>query len=356
MTPGKLWSLRRIADRAGRFSLLAIDQRAAPAELVASRRAQLLDDPRLAPHAWEDIARLKRLLAAELSPHASGLLVDPGAYPLAMRSLDPSRGLLLTAEDTAYEDTPQGRRSVLYPGWSVAKIKRLGADAVKLRLWYRADAAPEICADQQRLVERIGQDCREHDIAFLLCPALYALGGAGGGDIPGTGVGDDAHEDAAVRPQLMLAAIEEFRHERYGVDLFKLETPLPPAAVPDPDAHDAEAIAAQQWFDRMDALLDRPWVMLSAGTTMEHFRRTLKFSFRSGASGFLGGRALWWRAAQEYPDWERVRWRLRSESLPYLEQTLALLAEWGRPYTSKPNIAPSHASADGPGFTERYGR
>ena len=76
----------------------------------------------------------------------------------------------------------------------------------------------------------------------------------------------------------------------------------------------------------MDAMLDRPWVMLSAGAAMEAFRRILTYAFRAGASGYLAGRAIWWPAAQEYPNWERFRARVREEGLPYVKQVQALLA------------------------------
>jgi tagatose 1,6-diphosphate aldolase len=356
ISPGKLWSLRRLADRTGRFTLLALDQRAATADLIAGRRTRLLHDARIAPTLDDDVGRLRRLLIDDLSPHASGVLIDPDAYAHAAPGLDPARGLILPLEHHAYEDGPDGRRTLLYPSWSAAKARRLGADAVKLRLWYRADAGAAVLAHQHALVERVGQECREHDLAFLLEPLLHALGGAGGGDVPGAGVGDDACEDPVRRPELLLATLHEFRKERYAIDLFMLETPLPPAFIPDPDGSDLACVEAQRWFDRVNALMAWPWVMLSVGATAEHFQRLLTFACRSGASGFLAGGALWWQAAQEFPDWQRLHWRVQQESAPHLSRAVAVLAEYGRawpeapPYVGNVEITPV-----GPGFTERYG-
>ena len=357
VSPGKLWSLRRIADRHGRFALLALDQRAATADLVAGRRARLLHDARLAPTPHDDVCRLRRLLIEDLSPHASGVLIDPDAYSQAAQSLDPARGLILPLEQCAYEDGPDGRRTLLYPSWSAAKARYLGADAVKLRLWYRADAGAAVLTHQQMLVERVSQECREHDLAFLLEPMLHALGGAGGGDVPSAGVGDDACEDPMRRPELLLATLHEFRKERYAIDLFLLETPLPPASIPDPDGNDLASAAAQRWFDRMNALMNWPWLMLSVGATAEHFQRLLAYACRSGASGFLAGGALWWPAAQEFPDWQRVQWRVQQESAPHLTRSLAVLAEYGRAWPESPPHAGSvvEVTPAGPGFTERYG-
>lgn len=356
ISPGKLWSLRRIADRHGHFALLALDQRAALTDVIAARRARLLHDARLAGTAQDDIGRLSRLLIEELSLQASAVLLDPEAYPAAASGLDPARGLVLALENPAYEDRQDGRRTVLCPGWSVAKAKRLGADAVKLRLWYRADAAADVLAHQQALAREVGQACREHDLAFLLEPILYALGGAGGGDVPGAGVGDESHEDPRRRPELLLSTLHEFRQERYGIDVFELETPLPPASIPDPHGSGPACAEAQCWFDRVDALLDRPWVVLSVGISAERFQRLVAFACRSGASGFLAGRTVWWEAAQEFPNWDRLRWRLRQESAPQLTRALTAVAEYGRAwpetarYAGGVEIAPA-----GPGFTERYG-
>ncbi len=348
ISAGKLWSMRRMADRHGLFTMVAVDQRPGVEALVERARARAPGDPRLGATAWEDIGRIKRLLIEELSGHASAMLVDPQyALPYAGQSLDPTRGLLVTLEQFACEETPGGRKTLAYPGWSVAQIKRLGADGVKLMLWYRPDAAPDVLLHQRRLVEQVGRDCRTHDIAFLLEPLVYPLGGSG--------AGDSYHEDPGKRPEMVLETVREFRHERYGIDIFKLETPVTAAAIPDPDEGSAAARETQGLFDSIDGLLDRPWVMLSAGAAMEPFRRILTYAFRAGASGYLAGRAIWWPAAQEFPDWDRFRARLRSEGLPYVERVQAVLQQHGRPWTAARLFAGGiELEGAGPGFYSDY--
>lgn len=349
LTAGKLWCLRRLADRDGFFTMVAVDQRPGVEALVRRGRTAHAGDGRLAPTEWEDVGRIKRLLVEELSPHASALLLDPQyAYPYAADALDPRRGLLVTLEQFASEDGPGGRKTLPYPGWTVEKIKRLGADGVKLMLWWRPDAAPDVLAYQRRLVEQVGQECRRHDIAFLLEPLVYPLGE--------TGSADAYHEDPGKRPEMVLATVEEFRQERYGIDIFKLETPLPAAGIPDPDGGTAEAAAAQDWFRRIDARLDRPWVMLSAGAAAEPFRRILTYAFRAGASGYLAGRAIWWQAALEYPDWERFRARVREEGVPYVEGVQAALRLHGTPWHARPLFRDgARDAAMGPEFVGWYG-
>lgn len=339
MSAGKLWSMRRLSNRHGFFTMVAVDQRPGVEQLVAERYGTA---------DWTEIGRIKRLLIEELSPHASAMLLDPQyAYPFASGALDPAKGLLVTLEQFACDEGPGGRKTLPYPGWTVAKIKRLGADGVKLMLWYRPDASREVLDHQHALVEQVGRDCREHDIAFLLEPLVYPLGGSA--------AGDSYHEDAGKRPEMVLATVEEFRHERYGIDIFKLETPIAAGAIVDPDDGSAEAADTQTWFNRIDARLDRPWVMLSAGAGMEPFRRILTYGFRAGASGYLAGRAIWWPAALEYPDWDAFRARVRSDGLPYVKMVQSLLTQYGRPWTSRPAFADGAALRDGnAGFVSAY--
>jgi tagatose 1,6-diphosphate aldolase len=339
ISAGKLWSLKRLSDARGFFTMIAVDQRPGVEQLITERHGSL---------DWTEVAKFKRLLVEELSQHASAVLIDPQyGFPYAATALDPKRGLLLTLEQFAGEEDAGGRRNLLYPGWSVEKVKRAGADGAKMLLWYRPDASPAVLAYQHALVERVGAECRKHDIAFLLEPLVYPLGG--------NATGDTYHEDSTKRPEMVLATVEEFRKEKYGIDIFKLETPIAAKVIVDPDDGSAEAAQTQEWYNRIDAMLDRPWVMLSAGAAMEPFRRILTYAFRAGASGYLAGRAIWWPAALEYPNWDSFRARVREHSLPYVEMVQGLLNQYGRPWTSKPAFADGITVADcGPAFTKDY--
>ena len=83
---GKHWGLRRLADRQGVFAMVAIDQRPPIEQCVARARG-------IAPEAvgFDDIVRVKALLAAAMAPHASALLVDPDfGLPAAAPHLQPA--------------------------------------------------------------------------------------------------------------------------------------------------------------------------------------------------------------------------------------------------------------------------
>ncbi|RYF76928.1 MAG: tagatose 1,6-diphosphate aldolase [Comamonadaceae bacterium] len=340
ISAGKLWSMRRLADDAGFFRMTAVDQRPGVEALVRKRRGV-----ETAP--YEDVGQAKRVLIETLSPHSTAMLLDPGyAFPYAAQQLDPKRGLLLTYEQWDFEESAGGRKTFAYRDWSVEKIKRAGADGVKLMLWWRPDASAEVNAHQRALVEQVGADCRRHDIAFLLEPLLYPLGGESNGG--------RYEEDAAKRPEMVIDTAREFRDERYGIDIFKMESPIAANAVPDPDGPDSPA--CQRWFDELGATLDRPWVMLSAGAGMEPFRRIVAHAFRAGASGYLAGRAIWWQIFESsFPDWEAMRAGIESDGVAYVRKLESLLAQHGTPWTQCRAFADGLSMADaGPDFFSRY--
>jgi tagatose 1,6-diphosphate aldolase len=340
ISAGKLWSLRRLSDEQGFFKMTAVDQRPGVEALVRERRGS--DSA-----AYEDVGEAKRVLIETLSPHSTAMLLDPGyAFPYAAARVDPRRGLLLTYEQWDCEETPGGRKTFAYRDWTVEKIKRTGADGVKLMLWWRPDASEDVKAHQRSLVEAVGRDCRRHDIAFLLEPLLYPFGAEG--------KATRYEEDPTKRPEMVIETAREFRDERYGIDIFKMETPIAAAQVPDPDSGDSAP--AQHWFDELGRTLDRPWVMLSAGAGMEPFRRIVAHALRAGASGYLAGRAIWWPVFQStFPDWAAMRAGIERDGVPYAQQLHRLVEQTGTPWTACRAFSGGIELEDaGPDFFARY--
>ncbi|HSF85871.1 MAG TPA: tagatose 1,6-diphosphate aldolase [Acidimicrobiia bacterium] len=340
LSAGKLWGLRRIADAAGRFKMTAVDQRPPIKNLVAERRGT--------PEApYDDVANVKSLLVEELAATSSAMLLDPHyAYPRAIQYVRPSQGLILTLEDSVFEETPQGRRSAAIDHWSVEKIKRIGGDAVKVLAWYRPDADPSVCDNQKRFVASIGDACRRYDIPFVFELLLYPLPG----DTRHT---TDYVEQVGKRTEHVLESVVTFADEAYGVDIFKLESPIPATAVP--DASGSDAAEAQAAFDELGRLAGRPWVMLSAGAGKADFRRILEYAYRAGASGYLAGRAIWWEAFQAFPDLDDMRRQLRSEGVGYMEEINRLTDEAAVPWHTHPRYGEGPAlDGDGAEFRATY--
>lgn len=341
VSAGKFWSIRRLADRDGRFKMVAADQRPPIMGLICKRKA--VDQA-----SYDDIAVIKETLTRNLAADSSAMLLDPiWAYPRSIVHVQASQGLLVTLENHEFEDQPGGRFSREIGGWDVAKIKRLGADGVKVLAWYRPDAAPEVLSHQQNFVKRIGQACRKHDICFLLELLVYPFAG-------GSGRSRDDIDHVEKRPQLVIDSVKTFADPKFGVDIFKLENPLAGGQIPDPDGGDA--VASQIWFDRLGEAAARPWVMLSAGADMETFRKILIHAYRAGASGYLAGRAIWWQAAQYFPDLASMDQALKESALPYLRDINRLTDEFAASWHTHPKFGTGVELAEcGPKFATGYG-
>lgn len=313
LTPGKLWGLRRMADARGIFKMTAVDQRP-PIKRPIAKYLGVDEAP------WDQVARFKRLLVETLQGDSTAMLLDPHyAIPHAIDVLSPAKGLIVTLEDSVFQETDGGRLSSDIDDWSVAKIKRMGGDAVKVLAWYRPDATDAVCKAQQDYVKRIGDDCARHDIPFLFELLVYPLKG----DADQT---KDYVEMTGKRTDHVLGSVAEFAKPDYGVDVFKLESPVAASAC------DGSA-GVQAMFDEMGRLAGRPWVMLSAGAGKPEFKAVLDHAFRAGASGFLAGRAIWLDAFRAYPDWDTILTELRGGSVDYMREISALADEKAAPWT-----------------------
>ena len=315
-SPGKLWGLRRMAGRNGVFKMTAVDQRPPIKDPIAAHLG--VDE---AP--WEEVARFKELLVETLQDQSTAMLLDPHyAIPRAHNTLSPGKGLVVTLEDSLFRETGDGRISSSIDDWSVAKIKRMGADAVKVLAWYRPDAGTSVKDAQHDYVKRVGEECARYDIPFLFELLVYPLAG----DADRTG---DYVEMKGKRTDHVLASVEEFAKPDYGVDVFKLESPV--------NAEDADgSTEVQKAFDEMGRLAGRPWVMLSAGAGKPEFRKVLGHAFAAGASGFLAGRAIWLDAFKAYPDWAAIRSGLEGEARDYMADICKLADAKAADWTGHP--------------------
>lgn len=331
LTPGKLWGLRRMADENGIFKMTAVDQRP-PIKGPIARYLGVEEAP------WEEVARFKGLLVETLQAQSTAMLLDPHfAIPYGLDRLPPTKGLIVTLEDSLFEESDGGRLSASIDDWSANKIKRMGGDAVKVLAWYRPDAGATVLQAQQDYVKRVGEDCARYDIPFLFELLVYPLA-------------SDAHqtkeyiEMQGKKADDVLASVEEFAKPDYGVDVFKLESPV--------NASDADGSAAvQAVFDEMGRLAGRPWVMLSAGAGKAEFRKVLKHAFQAGASGFLAGRAIWLDAFNAYPDWGLIKQELEGVSVDYLADISGLADREAKNWAKHPcfssagaTFSPSNAS------------
>jgi tagatose 1,6-diphosphate aldolase len=339
LSAGKLWGMRRMADAQGRFKMTAVDQRP-PIKAPIARHHGVDEAP------WEDVARFKTLLIETLQGESSAMLLDPHyAIPMGLDRFSPSKGLIVTLEDSLFEETPEGRLSSEIDDWSVAKIKRMGGDAVKVLAWYRPDAPESNKQAQKDFTKRIGEACQRYDIPFLFELLVYPLSG-------------DAHqttdyiEMTGKRTDHVLQSVADFAAPEFGIDVFKLESPVAAKDVPAQEDRDVQAA-----FDEMGRLAGRPWVMLSAGAGKSEFRNIMAHAYRAGASGYLAGRAIWLEPFGLYPDWEAMRDGLATGSVDYMRELNTLTDSAATPWHAHPvygaegaRVSPSDSS-----FRHQYG-
>jgi tagatose 1,6-diphosphate aldolase len=341
LTPGRWWGLRRLADTSGRFKMTAVDQRPPIKALIAERRG-------VEVASYTDVCAVKALLVDTLGPESSALLLDPHyAYPAAVQLVPPASGLILTLEDSVFVDEIDGRRSAQIDDWSVAKIKATGADAVKVLAWYRPDASDAIREHQHEFVAGIGSECARYDIPFVFELLVYPMRGDSGHTT-------DYVEQPGKRADHVLESVATFAAADFGVDMFKLESPVAGSEVPAGKAPEAARI--QALFDDMGREAGRPWVMLSAGVTQDQFVRILKMAYRSGASGYLAGRAIWWNAFQQFPDLTTMRSELERDAVAYMRQINSLTDADATPWHTHPSYGPEGPTliGAGPGFRTHY--
>ena len=314
LSPGKFLGMKRLSDQNGIFKMTAVDQRP-PIKKPIADYLNLPEAP------WKEVAKFKRMLIENLQSDSSALLLDPHyAIPFSMDSFDAKKGLVVTLEDSVFQETKQGRISSSIDNWTVAKIKRMGADAVKVLAWYRPDAGQDVLVAQKDYVQKVGEECLKHDILFLFELLVYPL----------SNDKDRTKQYIEMRNKKtdhVLSSVEEFSKLKYGVDVFKLESPVNADQVNEGDLNS---------FKEMGDLAGRPWVMLSAGAGKSAFKNVLRVAFKAGCSGFLAGRAIWLDAFSNYPDWEKINTELRGSSASYLSEISNLANQFAVPWNKHP--------------------
>lgn len=86
--------------------------------------------------------------------------------------------------------------------------------------------------------------------------------------------------------------------------------------------------------EQLDVASQTPWVLLSAGVSFEEFTGQVRLAAQAGASGFLGGRAIWEEGLRISDGRERRRW-LQTIGVYRMRRLHDLAAEYARPWYQK---------------------
>jgi tagatose 1,6-diphosphate aldolase len=224
-----------------------------------------------------------------LTPHASAILLDTEYGLKAAAARSSNAGLLLAYELSGYDNTQPGRLPDLIPQLSAIRIKALGADAVKVLIYYAPDDAPKVNEIKCAFVERIGAECEEIGIPFFLEFIGYD---PAGGDEKGLAF-------AKQKPQIVIDSMAEFSKPQYYVDMLKVEVPINAVYVEGSAVYKGERAytrrEALDYFKKASDLATKPFIYLSAGVSNAQFVESLQMATEAGTdySGVLCGRATW---------------------------------------------------------------
>ena len=284
--------LATLARPDGAFAMLAIDQR-------ESLRTLLL----AAGHggADADLSAFKVAVARELSPAASGMLVDRdyGLGPImAAGAVAPTCGLIVAVDRfTQAPGGPLAWSELDRPALTEALVEA-GATALKFLVIWR----PEDPVEPRRvLVRDFIEACRRLGLVSVLEGLVQVPG------VPEGPAVDDA----------ILAAAREFGP--FQPDLYKTHVPTHGSGTPDQITEQSIAISAA---------IGRPWVVLSAGVPVDRFVAAVAAAGRGGASGFLAGRGVWGPAIRTADPVTA----LATDARPRIDELVAIADVTARPW------------------------
>ncbi len=274
-SPGKQRGLEACTTEGGVLAALAIDQRGSLRKALAraaGKEAATVGD--------DDLATFKAAVTRVLTPQASAVLLDPLYGWRAAEGRAPGAGLIVAYEKSGYDVTDEHRMPSLLPEWTAARLKESGADAVKVLVYYDPWSPAEINERKQAFVRRVGEECRQADVAFFLEPVTYS--------------GDEGAGTAERKPERVTRSIEEWTRPEYGIDVLKVEVPVDPSWL-EPSVLSSERDRVLAAFRQATEASTLPLVFLSAGVDMELFVRSLELAGEAGArfNGVLCGRATW---------------------------------------------------------------
>jgi tagatose 1,6-diphosphate aldolase len=284
LTPGKIRNMQALSNERGVIAAAAMDQRGSLLKSIADSKGigkgQVTD---------QMMAEFKTAVSKVLTPHASAILLDPEWGLEAAKVRDKNAGLLLAYEKSGYDNTQPGRRADLLPNVSGHRLKQMGANAVKVLIYYTPFEAADINEEKHAFIERIGDECRANDLPFFLEFVGYD---PAGGDEKGL-------EYAKKKPEIVSGSMAEFSKDQYGVDVLKVEIPVNLTF-----AEGSSVYGGQKAYTKAEALeqyrkaaeaAKRPFIYLSAGVSNQQFTESLRWAGESGVnfSGVLCGRATW---------------------------------------------------------------
>ena len=285
-----------LARTSGALAMVAIDQRESLHTMFEKTRGSRVTD-RL-------VTDFKLAVAEILAPEASAMLFDRHFALPAFKAAgvaNPGLGRIMAAD--ALVQTQGGEvedadiDAGVAPAWACAQ----GAVALKLLLiWKGAENA----ARNVEVARRFVAECHSAGLVSVVEGVVRKPASTSESWDRETAIVEAAAAFATVKP-----------------DLYKCQVPFLGLG-------DALRIGAVS--ERITATLSCPWVVLSAGVAVKDYPRAVEIACKSGASGFLAGRAIWGDllATDDY------RARIAEVSVPRVRNLVEIVDRHARPWSS----------------------
>jgi len=306
---GKIRGLQQIANPDGIFTICAMDHRGSLRSMIDEENPEEVN--------YEEMVERKLELCSSLAEHASAVLLDPifgAAQCIGHGVLPNNTGLLVSIEASGYGGGKEYRITKLLDGWNVDKVKRMGASAAKLLVYYRPDLE-ELASKLLNMLNITAMECIKYDLPFLVEPLSYPIGNEN----------NNPEQFAAAREQLVLKTARDIT--ALPIDVLKAEFP----------ADLRYKKGKPELVDlcrQLDISSQVPWVVLSAGVDFELFCQQVEIACQGGASGFLGGRAIWQEAMYIDDTRERVHF-LSTVSADRLKRLNEIASKYAVPWYKK---------------------
>ncbi len=308
---GKLLGLRGVTNERGLANIMAMDQSNSFRRFLKARerlKRMSKTDAGYEP-AYREYIEAKKALAEELGDLPTGLLIDlPYAgLDIVTEGLLPRNTGWLVRLEKSYDPA----LAELEPGLTVAKIKRMGATAVKL-LVYMDVEDPVFTRPQLEFVREVAIAAHREGILLLVEELTFPR------------KGEDKNSPEFSERQ-KFNAIQSAKLLRPFTDVLKLE---PVVGIQDVNG---VTVNFGTWVNA--AAGRRAWVVLSAGEEFDQFTNKFVQALDSGAMGGAVGRANW----QEFFDVQDERGRewLRTTARGRLRKLSQLIEDHATPWMDR---------------------
>lgn len=257
-------TLDKLSDKNKTIKIIAIDHR--------ESLLKILDK--------QEVTKFKTLCVREFAPYSTAALLDReygNQARLIAQGLN--LGVIWTAEQTGYVDSPEGRDTVLYKEFdAMHEANNLKVASIKLLLYYNRHSTN--AKKQLEVARHTMEESHKADLPLLIEPITYPV-----------------TNKTYTKSEAILNAVEDLKE---FADILKIEFPI------DMDKNNMQKslITAEPLLKKINEMAaEKPWILLSRGIDYSALKEAIKLSKRFGCRGYAVGRSIW-QEVGNYKTWE----------------------------------------------------